>query len=212
MEKEISIDGMKAKVDEKFYDAFMSMKKDMDKMKKDMGMMKEKKKDSEIETLNEEIKELTKANDTLEAKKDSLELEIQTLKENAKTPKLDADQIDSMVEERENVVATAKEIIGSEFKKDGLSNLEIKKQVVSKISPDLKLDEKSEDYIDARFEMISENTSVYGDKLKAALESKAKNDGEENKNKPLSADEARKRMIADSANAYTKPLTKSKAK
>lgn len=210
MEKEISIDGMKAKVDEKFADAFEKM---MKKSKEDMDEMKSKmsKAEKKGDELAEEIKTLTKEKDTIEAKKDSLEDEIKKVKEENKPVKMDADQIDALVEERSNVCATASEIIGEEFKKDGLSNLEIKKQVIAKINPDLKLDEKSEDYIAARFDSIAENTKMYEDKLKKAIEGGVKKDGVDDK-KVLSADEARKRMIADSADGYKQPLTKSKTK
>lgn len=211
MEKEISIDGMKAKVDEKFADAFEKM---MKKSKEDMEGMKSKmsKAEKKGDELAEEIKTLTKDKDTLEAKKDSLEDEIKKVKEENKPVIMDADQIDSLVEERSNVCATASEIIGGEFKKDGLSNLDIKKQVIAKINPDLKLDEKSEDYVNARFDAISENTSMYEDKLKKAIEGGVKRDSKDSKKAPLSADEARKKMIADSAEGYRQPLTKSKTK
>jgi len=211
MEKEISIDGMKAKVDEKFADAFEKM---MKKSKEDMEGMKSKmsKAEKKGDELAEEIKTLTKDKDTLEAKKDSLEDEIKKVKEENKPVIMDADQIDSLVEERSNVCATASEIIGGEFKKDGFSNLDIKKQVIAKINPDLKLDEKSEDYVNARFDAISENTSMYEDKLKKAIEGGVKKDSKDSKKAPLSADEARKKMIADSAEGYTQPLTKSKTK
>lgn len=210
MEKEISIDGIKAKVDEKFADAFEKMVK---KSKEDMEESKSKMKKAEEkgDELAEEIKTLTKEKDTIEAKKDSLEDEIKKVKEENKPVKMDADQIDALVEERSNVCSTASEIIGEEFKKDGLSNLEIKKQVIAKINPDLKLDEKSEDYIAARFDSIAENTKMYEDKLKKAIEGGVKKDGVDDK-KVLSADEARKRMIADSADGYKQPLTKSKTK
>ena len=52
---------------------------------------------------------------------------------------------------------------------------------------------------------------MYEDKLKKAIEGGVKKDGVDDK-KVLSADEARKRMIADSADGYKQPLTKSKTK
>lgn len=175
-------------------------------IKKSMkGKGEEKKKMDELE---DEIKELKKKNDTIEAKKDSLEDEVKELKEKTKSEKMDADEIDALVEERSSVCETAKEVIGEEFKKDGLSNLEIKKQVIAKINPDLKLDEKSEDYVNARFDAISENTEIYEDKLKKALERK---DGKDTKETKTDAASARARMIAESQEAYKQPLTKTKA-
>lgn len=159
-------------------------------------------KEEEIKTLKEDAETLKKEKDVIEGKKDALETEITSLKESKKEDKMDASKIDALVQERADVCAVAEKVMGEEFKKDGKENLSIKKEVITAISPDLKLDEKSEDYINARFDAIAEQKDLYVDHLKAALENKDDADDKKKKETKIDANEAREKMMAESRNAW----------
>ncbi len=56
------------------------------------------------------------------------------------------------------------------MKADGLTNQEIKKAVISKLYPEMKLDDKSEDYINASFDFASENFKDNTESMKETQE------------------------------------------
>ena len=144
--------------------------------------------------------------DKMEGKKDALESEISSLKEKSNENKMDAAQIDALVQERASVIAVAEKVIGSEFKKDGKENHAIKKEVILAVSPEVKVDEKSEDYVNARFDAIAEQEDLYVDHLKNALENKNDEEGKNNKETKVDADEARSKMMAESRDAWKQGL------
>ncbi len=193
--KNIKIDGKEFEVNEELHGAISSLQTKMDAMKKNEGDMKKKMEEDE-----DEMKKMKKEKDEMEAKKDSLASEVSSLKEAAKTAKLDHNEIDGLVAERANVCDVAEKIV-KDFKKDGKSNLDIKKEVISAVSPDLKLDEKSEDYINARFDSISEQEGMYVDHLAKAMEKKDEDDKNKKETKVDSAS-ARDKMISDSQDAW----------
>lgn len=158
----------------------------------------------EVEALKAEKDEIKKNLDSMEAKKDSLDAEVKTLsaslEEAKKEVKIDHAQIDALVEERASIVEVASIIIPT-FKKDGKDNLAIKKEVIAQVSPDVKLDEKSEDYINARFDAIAEKKDSFVDQVKKALENN-KNTNQEKKDSAS----ARDAYIEETRNAWKKPL------
>lgn len=113
------------------------------------------------------VVELEVEKDKLEAKNDALidqnaGLEKQVVEANEKFDNLD---IDKLVNEKSELISEAKTILGDEEKLDGLSNKEIKVKVIGKINPELKLDEKSDVYIEARYDAVIENKALYTDSL-----------------------------------------------
>ena len=172
--KKITIDGKEFEVKADVAEAFEALVKSQGE--------KETTLQAKSDELEKNVKEIKKSLDETEAKKDSLEAEVKAAKDEVekakKETKVDHNEIDKLVNERANVCETAQKVI-KDFKKDGKSNLVIKKEVISHLSPELKLDEKSEDYVNARFDAIAEKTELYKDHLKAALEKKA---DEDNKN------------------------------
>jgi hypothetical protein len=110
---------------------------------------------------------------------------------------------------RAELDARARVILGKDAKLDSVSPLEVRKMVLAKLSPELKLDGRSEAYVEARFD--------------AALEAAEKDDSEWQKDadkldagtKPadvkLDADEAKKAFIKASQDAWKKPLTSAKS-
>lgn len=195
-EFEVSVETAKAfrKLEAKHDEAISTSKKETAKA------------EAKTDAINETMAEVKKASSKLEAKADGFEDEVKTLKAE-KENKMDAETMDALVEERTSICEAASKLV-KDFKKDGLSNLEIKKQVIVAISPDVKLDEKSEDYVDARFDGIVENMDSYKDKLKDIINDEVKKDGED-KNNETKFDSAKSRanMVAESTNAWEQPLS-----
>lgn len=196
-EFEVSVEAAKAfrKLEAKHDSAISTAKKETAKA------------EAKADAKEEELAEAKKASDKLEAKADGLEEEVKTLKEKNES-KMDANEIDALVEERTSICETATKLV-KDFKKDGLSNLEIKKQVIASVSPDVKLDEKSEDYIDARFDGIVENMDSYKDKLKDQINNKESKNDEDNTNNETKFDSkaARQKMLDESSNGWQEPLS-----
>lgn len=163
--------------------------------------------EAKADSINEELETTKKTNAKLEAKADGLEDENKTLKEE-KESKMDANEIDAMVEERTSICEAASKVV-KEFKKDGKSNLEIKKEVIAAVAPTVNLDEKSEDYIDARFDGIVENMDSYKDKLKDQINNQTKNDNKDENNNETKFDSkaARQKMLEESNSGWTQPLS-----
>jgi hypothetical protein len=167
-------------------------KKGFDACASEMG---KKKMDSESE--------FQKKLDTAQAKVDELTEENKKLK----GEKMDAKQIHELVTKRTALVEKAKPIVKADTKFDDMSDLEIKKAVITAKYPELKLDEKSEEYVQARFDAIIEAEPVKKstDSMKNAA---SKVDGTRTDGEPETAEEVRKRNMKADAEAYLKPLGK----
>jgi hypothetical protein len=101
-----------------------------------------------------ELKEASKKNDELQASNDELKAEVEKLKkDNADLSDPNSDRFQTIVKDREGVESVAKEL---EVKTDGLSIKDVKIAVIKAKHPDFVADEKSEDYINARYDSIAE--------------------------------------------------------
>jgi len=94
----------------------------------------------------------TKSVEKLTALKDDLESKIKVQNDAD-----DADKFQAAVRERVALESKASKVLGEDVNLDGLSESEIKKKVVKKLRPSISLDGKSEDYIDARYEIALED-------------------------------------------------------
>ncbi len=115
------------------------------------------------EVLNAYTKEKTKA-DALTAESEKNKGTIDALKDENTKLKTKVDEFESKltenvntaVKERVTIIDSAKSILDKEVKLDDMSNIDIKKAVILAVSKDAKLDEASEDYINARFDAALE--------------------------------------------------------
>ncbi len=136
--KTIKIDGVDFEVSEQAYQAIMKQTAKADSIKEDLAKVKE---------------DLTKA----QAKADQLEADNKELK-----TKLDdatsADGIKAAVKSRVDLQKKAEAVLGEkhDMKLDDAADIDIKKAVILKLSPDAKLDDKEDAYIDARFDQAIE--------------------------------------------------------
>jgi len=145
---------------------------------------------------------LTTDNEKLKAKNDELTEENKKISEK----KLDDKEIHKLATERSALVVSATKVLDKDTKFDEMSNADIRKAVVAKSCPDLKLDEKTEVYIEARFdgivETLKETKNDNNADLKIALGNKVTNkDGKE-----LTAEEIRTNNMKTDSEAYLKPL------
>jgi len=103
------------------------------------------------------VDELEKAVDKKQGVLDALEADNKTLKEKVETfDKTFNDVVNDAVKARVILIASAKKILADKVKLDEMSNIDIKKAVITNISKDAKLDDVSEDYINARFDAALE--------------------------------------------------------
>lgn len=168
-----------------------SLKKSKDEMGEKMKASKEEKekKDAKIDALETELKE-------------------------AKEAKLDSKQIHELVKHRQALVNVAEKVLDKDTKLDEMDDAEIKKAVVAKKCPELKLDEKSEVYVEARFDHICETLETEKtdskdeektDPVKEALKQK-----QTKTDKVETFEEKRARIQKADAEAWKQPLSATK--
>lgn len=146
------------------------------------------------------VEKATARADEAEAKAKKLEQE----RADAADPK----KVAELVNARVALVSKAREVLGGEAKLDEMDAPAIKRAVLAKLHPDLKLDGKSADYLDARFDAALEGASK--DAL-AALRVAAEKGGERNDGTQTDAEKARAQARKDAEEAWKRPLTATKA-
>ncbi len=142
---------------------------------------KQNKKDSD--DLNQTVKTLTEEKDKFEAKADTLSEKVDSLEKEVKeaNEKFDNLDLDTMIGERNELIEKAVKVIGEEFKADGMKNEEIVKAIVAHKAPSINLEEKSDAYIEARFDAICEGLEEEKNDDKDDLEDKIENHLKEDK-------------------------------
>lgn len=159
--------------------------------------------DSAEQALAKTKEEAAKDKDGLQAKFDALESKLKAHNDSAVTP----EQVQQLVQERKQVEKVAEAVLGTEAKLDSVSNLEVMKQVIAKKHPELKLDEKSETYVKARFDAIAEDTSATRQRVDQASSLIG---GKKREATELDSAAARERQRNDATEAYKQPLSASK--
>lgn len=194
----IKLGGAEYDVDSGVAQAMDSALKDAEKKGYDTAAteMSKKKMDSEAE--------LQKKLDTAQAKADELEAKNKKLE----GEKMDSAKIQELVKSRTELIAKATPLVKADTKLDGMTDLEIKKAVILAKNPDVKLDEKSQDYIEARFDAIVEATPAKksSDELKNQVK---KVDGTRADGDPETAEQIRLRNMKADSEAWMQPLGKS---
>lgn len=158
-------------------------------------------KDAEMEKLQAKFDESVAAL----AKKDA---------EIAELPK----KIAAQAKVRAELEQKARKVLGPKAKLDS-DDLKLRKQVIEKLSPNVKLDEKSAGYIEARFDAAFEafesredDDETDGDedpvdKARADVDN-VDEDADDESEKRIDSDEAYERMRKDSASAWQRTLKK----
>ena len=159
----------------------------------------EKKKKEE----EEDEKDPEKKNDRLQAKIDALEADNKKIK----AGQMDAKQIDKIARQRSKVIAVGEQVLDSEAvaKMDDMDTIDIKKAIVEAESGG-KMDGKSDDYIDARFDHISETvgkSDSANNQVSQAIMDKRQSE------KVTDAAEVRKKNMKRDSELWMQPVGKS---
>ena len=141
--------------------------------------------------------------DKMSAKCDSLEAEVKDLKLKKDSATVTQEEITKQVKARVALIAQAQKFVKPETKLDEMTEIEIKKAAIAEKRPSIKLDGKSDEYVSASFDLLVEDSAT-DEKAQADLNKKTQTDSQDDKNKTkvLTADEARKKSIADSMSAW----------
>ena len=112
--------------------------------------------DEMVASLEAKIEGLKTEKDALTARADSLTSEVEELK--AKGEELASqERVDQLVERRLLLIEKARKVLGDEFRADGKTDSQIKREAISKAAPERNLEEKSDAYVDAYFDAICEH-------------------------------------------------------
>lgn len=155
---------------------------------------------AKMDTLTAVQKEM----DSMKGRIDALESENKALKvdlEKEKAARLDRSAMMKVARERFELETLAKKVLGEDQKLDAMEDVEIKKAIILKKDPEAKLDGKSAEYVDGRFDTLrgSLEKADASDGVKDALRDQAKGDSGKDE---VSAEAARKRAIEDAKNAW----------
>jgi hypothetical protein len=190
-------------------EAFKSMKENF---KKEMDEMKKSKKDEAEETkaveeAKAETAEVKAEAEKLEAKVDSLTKELE--KAPKVEAKLDASEVRKLVRERAALEKVAVKVLSKEsFEKvDSLDDLELKKEIIKTESPEVKLDEKSEVYIEARYDYIAETVGK-SDKANKKVSKALEENKEIKEDIFVTSEEARQKFLESQKDLWKTPVGK----
>ena len=137
--------------------------------------------------------------ETTKAERDSLKEKL----DKAEKAKGNKEEIQKQVRARIDLEKVAAKVLdAADMEKiSEKSDDEIRKSCILKKSPELKLDDKSPEYVQARFDMVAEEAKNRDDSAIVDQKKKVANDGKGDKVN-LDQAEARKRMIDRQTNAY----------
>jgi len=162
----ITIDGINFNVeDESLAQAIQKLIKTHDQEKEELEKKLEKS-EKDQEELEKEKKEMEAKKDKAEAAKDALEKAT-----------LDEDAINKMVSDRAELVSTAKTILGDEMTECNDCPKEMKVAVINKVLGDSDMSDKSDDYIQATYDIaVAKFNKVNGklDELNKEFQTKDK--------------------------------------
>lgn len=124
-------------------------------------------KDDEEEEENnpKDKKKKADALDALQGRFDALEVKLLNTQQelaNEKAKRVSEDELDKKVEERVQLISTSKPLLGDSFDFTGKTEREIKEAVIATTKQDFKGDGKSDDYINAFFDVTIEQVASHG--------------------------------------------------
>lgn len=145
--QKVTVDGLSVDTTPQGAEAIRKLQKELDEKEKKLDEMK-KEHDEEKKEHDEDLEKKDKELAAKDAEIDALKSKI-----------LDADALDAAVRERADLISKAKLIADSDY--TGLSPADIRKKAVSAALGDrAAIDEKSEAYIEARFDTLVEDANA----------------------------------------------------
>lgn len=121
---------------------------------------------AKVKALGEEAAKLA---DSANGKADALEAEVKTLKAKH-ADAIDPAKLREAIKARVALEKQAEKFIGAD-KLDAMSDVEIKRAVISNVQPEFKLDDASESYVDGAFSLIVKAAESKNDSLDKLLQS-----------------------------------------
>ena len=194
---ENNVDLRSVQLDGVAYQAEKEVIQGLNKVTKNLADVSAKLETSEtsMKKLTSDHEKLTADRDVLKEQLDAANLELEELKKST----VKEDEIQAIIKTRIKLVDTA---VKMEIEvKDEMSNEDIKKAVIIAIFPEANLDEKSIDYIDARFDAALEVAEkiTNSENKKKVLMDKNTNQNKNSENK-ISYKSAREAYISDLEN------------
>lgn len=156
---------------------------------------------SAVSKMQEGFAELSKNLDAEKSENEKLQAKVDEYGEKLKEVKDEAgkEEFAKAVAARVSLEKKAEKFLG-EVKLDGLSDIEVKKEVIKKLRPETKLDDKSDAYVEARFDVAIEDGEKPAPKSVEKLGKSIKKD------ETLSYEEARKKAFAELKDSWKKPI------
>lgn len=160
------------------------------------------------------LADLKVEHEKLQAKADAATDELEKLKKDGKKDGMTDTRVSELVRERRKLERVALRVLPKEdaAKIEDMSDADIRKAVITAECPDLKLDGKSDVYVQARFDHIAETLDASEDELEDAGEAvsgKRKKDGESaREDADEETEKARKKAMERDSAAWQKPVGK----
>jgi len=198
----ISIDGKEFECSQELADAYEPFVKKVAKDQADAdAAVKEAMKQAKVsrDSADQKESEIEK----LKGNNDALNSEIKEAK--------DPEKFNARVRERMHLVTTATAMLDAKDEKelqriDGLSDMEIMKEVIKKHNDSISFDGKSDDYVMGQFEIVSHrynDTNADGKKIGEKIVNGRKDEADEGK---INADKAREDSINKDKEAWKQPI------
>jgi len=187
-------------------------KEDEDKLKKDLEEEKEKKDKEEKEKKDKEEEEKEDEDEEKkEDKMDAMQAKIDALEDKLSSQRLDARDVALLVRERKGLEDNANKILSASAveKLDGMEDIEIKKAVIiASTKKEVKLDGKSDVYINARYDALVDTLDVSDNAYKKASDKFQKYDMDDNDREDATSDEIRESSMRTDSEAWKLPVGK----
>ena len=160
------------------------------------------------------IASLTSERESAKGRADAAEEKAKSL-EGKLSEATDPKRLDAAVSQRAAVLTTARTVLGSEERLDGLSEDAIMRKVIAKKSPSANLEGKSADYVRSRFDAIAEGLSSENKTdsdpdglrdLRSGTTLRGSREDRNDEETPREKLTPRERMRLDNAERATKPL------
>ena len=209
--KKIIIDGKTYEVTQEVYDSIMkereASKAKLDKKDEELEKKDEEieKKDKELEKKDEDLKKKDEEKKKEEEKKDSIQARLDAVEEKLNSTS-NSDAINKAVETRIAIEDAAKSVGLTDFK--GKSNLDLMKETIVKHSPKFDAKDKSEAYVQARFDAVVEEIGSRNDRREQLSGKFTKTDSR--KDDEFDSNAAREKAHADAKDGWKQPLAASK--
>jgi hypothetical protein len=201
----IKIDGAEFEASEALAGAFVALQRHDAKSKKDLEEEMDALK-KEIDTKQDAFIKMKAEWESVTAKHDKAEAKADALQEQVDA-RLDSANVQALVRSRVALEKVAGPLLGETVNLDALDDQAVKVAVIKAVSPEAKLDGKSADYIDARYDSAIELAATRTDSSGALLVATTVQKADAIVG---SAAEAKARLRTDSAEGWKQPLTAQK--